>query len=415
MTETVEFLNSLVSWLNRQVHTLKPFPKWCALIVGGFFIVVFTVVFMVLLAMKWVVKSAFQEPKGAFAGAIICLCMCLVFLWPRQRRFIGADKPSSTENVTVVTGSLAGMKLGDLYGDYLHGGGSVPDTIIVNFHDRLSAMWDKKLKRFPKSPGVVSRTGKEVLEDYQFRTLVTLEEYRSHVDRISDELHSSIDWKEVGKNRALDKKELNQVKDVMKNFRGNEMLSYALAEIMPTTRGDINVSMFDLLLQNAGREYVESIPAMGDSRTSFGLYQFTSYAIYDTPERKEAASELNTCLPSGICIPGSVKYLRGDDHHRAAWLFALANICSLVKRGIDVSSWDSREILGYVAMAHHAPANAIKWYTGGVRVARMQAYRARAWANYRALKRYRGQVGVPHTAELLFLFKNDIDLFRILF
>ncbi|MBQ5945256.1 hypothetical protein IJL65_02410 [bacterium] len=47
--------------------------------------------------------------------------------------------------------------------------------------------------------------------------------------------------------------------------------------------GEFNKQIFDLLLQNSGVNYLSKVPAIYDNKTSYGLYQFTEYALHDVP------------------------------------------------------------------------------------------------------------------------------------
>ena len=124
----------------------------------------------------------------------------------------------------------------------------------------------------------------------------------------------------------------------------------------------------DFLLQYAGVEYIEDIPAMYDAKTSFGPYQFTEFALFDCGNQKRGASIANQAVTSGQKIPGSVIKLRGDDHYKAAYLFAVHNICLMVKKLNKKELQTLKNVWGnnrddlfvFCATAHHLPGDAIK-------------------------------------------------------
>jgi len=116
------------------------------------------------------------------------------------------------------------------------------------------------------------------------------------------------------------------------------------------------------LLQNAGREFAERIPAVYDGLTSFGPYQFTEKALFETPEEVRGASRLNEHV-DGERIPGSVSKLRGIEHHQAAYLLATQHIIKLIQNldedGVAVleAGWEDNmsDIAQFIAAAHNYP------------------------------------------------------------
>lgn len=343
--------------------------------------------------------NVFKEKSGAFSGALITIVIMFFLGY-----FSDSEDVDLTTNkvVSVETGSLAGRSLGDLYVPYLGLPGShvVPDTLQVNFYKQLESMWKRKERR--SNNGVVNSTKKLVLERYQTKTTCTLSEYEDHVNDVASDLFSSINWSRVADARKLSDNQIEQLKKAVKKIGGQELLAYAMTELMPSNDGEVNREVMDLLLQNAGREYLELIPAMNDKLTSFGLYQFTSYAVYDTPKERRGASVINQALPASLQIPGSVNKLVGDDHHKAAWLFMIANLSHLSKKGFDVSDLSQIELVQFVAMAHHNPSNALKWHTGGISQnwkKRLSKYAKKTKRNYKALQNLSNL-----SAEVLFLF-----------
>jgi hypothetical protein len=167
---------------------------------------------------------------------------------------------------------------------------------------------------------------------------------------------------------------------ISKMLRGVDLVAYGMTELLPSSEGDFNVKFMRIILENAGSNYLMAIPAMSDMYLSFGLYQFTSYALRDDAERKAGVSKVNYFLPERYRIPGSVIKLRNGENHRAAYLFAVHNILMLVRnlndkqlRNLDkVYKQKGGDIVTYVATSHHAPKLAqtamISWLSDRVYV-----------------------------------------------
>lgn len=272
------------------------------------------------------------------------------------------------------SGKLEGRKLSDLYASYL--GVDDPTTIgkhiETNFQKNFASMWDCKEDRCAST--VVAKASEQLVSEYKVKhTSTTFINYTAHISVVVSTLKKSINWEIVAKKTNISTTDAALVKSICNSFTGKDMAAYAMTELMPSADGQLNVTVMDFLLRNAGREYIEGIPAMHDGKTSFGPYQFTEYAVYDTPASDRGASVINTAVASGQKIPGSVIKLRGDDHHRAAFLFAVYNVCSLV-RNLNATqkktlklNWSANQddLFLYCATAHHNPSRALsaakKW------------------------------------------------------
>jgi hypothetical protein len=274
-------------------------------------------------------------------------------------------------------------RLGDLYAKYLGvpSGQIIEKTITTSFVENLDAMWQVKIQRSRSS--VVKKTGGELVDEYSLGAAsYSFANYSSQLDDVITDVRKSINWDKVSTLAHLTKKETNLVRQITESFDGKDMVSYAMTELFPSNDGELNVEVMDFLLRNAGKEYIESIPAMYDRKTSFGPYQFTEYALYSNAETKEkrGASIINEAITENSQkIPGSVALLRGDDHHRAAYLFAIYNMCTLVrnlnkKEFVTLSQkWKSNkdDLFIFCATAHHLPGAAVRagrnWLSNGAK------------------------------------------------
>lgn len=267
------------------------------------------------------------------------------------------------------SGDLEGYSLNGLYSHYTGISGKVPKQVDVDFNKQLKGLWERKIKTSNNS--VVKETFEKRVKKYFSGkpTTMTLDNYVGEADISIKEINNNIDWNKVGKLKGLSKSRLDLVKAISSSLNGRDLISYALTEIMPgKSHGKLNKGVFDFLLRNAGREYIELMPALYDKMTSFGPYQFTSYAVFDANGKRDGASIINLALPNPNKIPGSVMYLTGNDHHKAAYLFAINNIASLVKQlnrsqeGTLYKKWHKNkdDIIKYIATAHHLPSVARK-------------------------------------------------------
>lgn len=279
-----------------------------------------------------------------------------------------AIKNSSVHKVkSYATGKLEGRRFAGLYAHYLgvKNKTKLGKYIKIDFQQNFETMWNCKEDRC--SSPVVGEASDILTKEYRKQlTPTTYKEYSNHITTVVNKLEVAIDWSAIQKDYEFSETDISLVKSMATSFDGRDMMAYILTELMPSSDGNLNVAFLDFLLRNAGREYVEGIPALYDDKTSFGPYQFTSFAVFQAPGKLEGASVINHAVKKGQKIPGSVIKLRGDDHHRAAFLFATYNLCRLVK-GLSVKqkkllmiSWNKNQddIFLYCATAHHNPAAA---------------------------------------------------------
>ncbi len=284
----------------------------------------------------------------------------------REKSPVKSEVIAESNTRTYSTGNLEGRIFGDLYSEYTGIKGIVSKKATINFENELKEMWEKKLNKYPNK--VAGEFFNKEVKEYDIHNSekMSLESYVSEAQESINEINKTIDWNEVSKVKHLNKSELSLLKKAALSLNGKDLISYALTEIMPSSEGDLNENVLDFLLKNAGREYVEMIPAMHDVMTSFGPYQFTSYAIYDILDTKEGASIINQALPESNKIPRSVSLLEGNDHHKAAYLFAINNIANLVnklnysqKKTFENSGISKKlDLVSYIATAHHLPKHA---------------------------------------------------------
>ena len=305
---------------------------------------------------------------------------------------------------TYPTRSLAGMKFGGLLADYTGIRGAVPKDARISFGRNLALMWERKKERSRQNP-VVAHMGLKIVDSYCSRSpsSLTVEDYEEIVNKAVSTAHNDLDEEKLAKIERLDKRRAKLVLKIAGSWRGRDFLAYAMTELMPSTDGKLNRQILDFLLRNGGREYVESIPAMYDPYTSFGPYQFTQYAWFDARGVRRGGSKLNPALSKPV-PHGSVGELRGDEHHIAAFLFAVDNLSVMVRSLNDKQlttlerCWKNRheEVVQFIAAAHNYPKGAHDaarlWLDNGARKSYLESctrkprrYATKTRANLRAL------------------------------
>ncbi|MEK7154027.1 MAG: hypothetical protein AAB792_00525 [Patescibacteria group bacterium] len=282
---------------------------------------------------------------------------------------LGESKLEAARKREYLTGKLEGRVMSDLFSLYTGIRGKTPPVAKIDFSYQLRKMWDIKERRSRKNR-VVVETGTKLNRAYAEGRLtqINLENYLKWLDKILREVKEFIDWDSVARTKQLDNKELELVRDISQAITAKDLAAYSLTELMPSQDGVLNAAVLEFLLKNAGREYIESIPALYDPKTSFGPFQFTEYALYDVPKRgRRGASVINQALPEEQKIPGSVSMLRGAQHYKAAFLFMIDNIANVVNRAkgkryeILKRVWKSHKdsLVMFIATAHHMPGSAL--------------------------------------------------------
>lgn len=248
-------------------------------------------------------------------------------------------------------------------------------VIHVDYRYQLAQLLKGKIERIKKETGDVSqgqlRVIRKVFDSYKVpeRQQAGIEEYRIAAAHSIRDVRSSIDFSRlptVAELKDIGEHGMKLFRQLEQHINATSLITYALTEVMPNA-GRTGVETFDFLLRNAGRQYIESFPALYDRYLSFGPYQFTSLALYDAGGKRGASLINGICKPSQI--PGSVSKLEGNQHHKAAYLFAVYNLAALVNSlDEDTCKALTREpcmkavtpdvVLQYIAAAHHLPVNA---------------------------------------------------------
>ncbi|MBP6948589.1 MAG: hypothetical protein KBC41_00940 [Candidatus Pacebacteria bacterium] len=286
-----------------------------------------------------------------------------------------AKEEKAGDKKTINLGPLAGRKLGDLYAKYLGlPNGSVPPHTDISFDENLSKLFEQKIN-FEKcnKKGVCKESTETVLskvpelyENYLIsdRKKMSFKNFVSVANQKVASGKKSLDWNKLCKHYKLTQEKCQVNKAVISNLQGKDLIAYGMTELLPSSEGRLNVEYMDVLLQNAGAEFVYNIPALGDGLTSIGFYQFTMYAVRKDNQSTDGASIVNAFVKEGgDKIADSVVKLKGHEHHTAAFYFAVHNlsrlVASLSPKGVTILKEKhgnyQDEIVMYIAAAHHAP------------------------------------------------------------
>lgn len=305
--------------------------------------------------------------------------------------------------INVETGDLAGRKFAPkgLYAVWTGLSGTIPARAQVDFHRLLKQAWEAKCNRNHCTDVARDAVRLAPARYPEKPTRISLKEYLHSVDQEVNRVYQDTNWDQAGIEYRLSRQERETLKVLMRSVRAQELVAYSLTELMPDPHdGHLNVSVLRFLLRYAGREYVELLPAVNDKYTSFGPYQFTSFAIFNNGKEVRGASRANQVLKRGG-IPGSVFYLKGPEHHRAAWLFAFDNLAAIVRDSTSQELVALRhlterpiELAATIACAHHAPSlcrrAVASWIQEGARGefsprGRVAGYIKKTRTNYRSL------------------------------
>lgn len=285
---------------------------------------------------------------------------------------------ASAAPVAVQTETLAGRTFAadGLYATWTGLSDTVPDRTTIDFRAQLTQAWNAKCTHRECTP-VALQAKDIVLGRYPIHpTRMNVAGYVRFINQIIGQTRADVNWERARSLYDLTAKETALLRKLTGAIGGRELVAYSLTELMPSPEdGDLNVAVLGYLLRYAGREYLEALPAIHDGITSFGPYQFTALVLYDTGTERRGASVANQALRHGK-IGGSVITLRGDDHYKAAWLFALDGLARLVRHSgqterIALATLAQRkvELIKVIACTHNKPglclAAAWRWVKGG--------------------------------------------------
>jgi hypothetical protein len=355
-------------------------------------------------------------PNGSAKGAVEVSDMKL----PQMIEVYGPFKPDHPELMgdypTKVDFSYIGgrdqghgKKLGVPYGRLVGIYGTkdrpafIPESRTVVWSKVLSRLWKEKLSD-PNVSGATRKWADHVVEGYtnSHRDIKSIKTYISQVDSQARMMHGSINYGRMCSVTKLSN--CTALYKTMGRIRGKNLAAYGMTELFPSNKGEFNYIMLDMILRNAGENYLHSIPSNGDSLLSKGVYQWTSYAI-----RRDSSGSLGgvTFVDNfaGRHLAGSVVHLKPEDAHKAAFAFVTYNIITVMK---GLSSSESERLSSHcpidqitqsIAVLHHQPKTAVpaiqSWVKKGCDKPlqvylnpHLKEYASKTAANYSALEHH---------------------------
>lgn len=319
---------------------------------------------------------------------------------------------------------LAGRNLSDLFTSYLGiQPGPVPAFVDVSFDERMAYLYHEKViykKCTTKKRGeVICKVASDTVLDRAPGLLQRFIEsdkmkmnLKSFIDVANEKAviaNKTIDWARLCKLRIyhLDAMRCKTLKDIMGNVYGRDLIAYGMTELLPSKIGSTNTAYLDIMLRNAGAQFLYHAPSLGDRYASLGLYQFTFLALREDPLAVEGTNIVNSMVTgSGEKIKGSVIALFGHEHHTAAFYFAVHNVAGVLgqlnnKQAETLSKihhTHQDEMVIMIACAHHNPK-----YTRQV-IARWLDVKAKP-----AVKQ-KGKKQVPPSTDIVPMFPKKADL-----
>ena len=311
---------------------------------------------------------------------------------------------------------------------------TVGDTLTLNPAISLHNLWTKKIQKYGQFTNDISKLDSI---DAAWMTPEEVEVFRFRYPIDATYLfvvRPYVDWKEIKNTMSIEQfiKKTNHIienlkkdtetydwwltwakKDlfdaIRKDINWESIVAYAMTELCENKEnGEFNKQLFDILLKNSWVNYLSNIPAIYDGKTSYWLYQFTEFALYNHGWEKRGASVVNEVLDKDKQIPGSVIDLKTwQDQTKAAYMFALCNLNTAVNNLTDQQAKDlfayqksNREdfrdnMTQLIAMCHHMPVDAKalkKWHEDKYKLdiykyGKAQTYGKASKNNYESLKK----------------------------
>lgn len=327
--------------------------------------------------------------------------------------------------VHVDLSSLAGRNLADLYTKYLGlSAGRVPTSVDVSFDERMASMYHQKVmfkkckKKDSENCVVASDTvlsqSPELLNNYlkSDKMKMGLKAFISVADEKVAKGKKYLDWPMLCKSSAyrLNQERCKLLQSIVGDLQGKDLIAYGMTELLPSADGDLNVKYMDVILRNAGAQFLYYVPALGDRYASIALYQFTFFALREDDEKVEGVSVVNSFVKEGgEKLPGSVVSLSGNQHHTAAFYFAVHNLASFlsrlgqqeVKTLLAIHHKVQTEMVVLIACAHHAPGHTFPTVTRWLRAVEKAKH---------VSKPKKGKKAVPVNTELVSMFPRVADM-----
>lgn len=247
---------------------------------------------------------------------------------------------------------------------YLGMRGQMPDLVEIDWNENLRELWDQKLEIKDVSGATKTSADDIVLRYYaEDPEQISIKDHMSQVDHDLTDIKRTMRWGDICIKFKMDSSNCYQFIKTAYQVDAKSLTAYSMTELMPYRDGVKSYAMMSVYFEKAGRNFLDSIPALGDRYMSMGRYQFTSFAVGSDKDGPRPANMIANY--SNVPIPGSVTKLYGLDSDRAAYYFSTYNLMMLFRAmdDKDVAKYAAHcsrkkgEITEYIATAHHNP----KW------------------------------------------------------
>lgn len=315
----------------------------------------------------------------------------------------GKEKAAASHTVekrayvqTFDLGDVAHMRAGGLGSRYLdYHEGTYPEQITTSFAANLVKMWRTKVDRAPELSGYAYERCMEYAEAWEKgpeavgvpdvpEGLTTYPYFTRMVNRMSElerEVLSeeNFDWKAFAEGYGFTNEyDLQMVAHLASRATGHALMAYLMTEIMPYSGKDAenNIAFLNFMIQNAGIEFLNRIPALGDDLLSVGEFQPTKYCVEGTIARPHTRRSVNQYVTPKLRVPDRIADFKPTAEHpdlfevqvRAATLFGLQHVADAARAlkdiqgdraAIDaVADMDPPTFASVLAMHHYQPATA---------------------------------------------------------
>ncbi|MEK7100091.1 MAG: hypothetical protein AAB883_03075, partial [Patescibacteria group bacterium] len=161
----------------------------------------------------------------------------------------------------------------------------------------------------------------------------------------------------------------NYLAYLAKNITAPILLSYITTEIMPST--EKGAALLEFITKNAGVEYLEKIPALGDKLLSYGPFQLTKFVVAEGEEHKDkeghitysgqgSVTELLRIAGRSDMLPQNLSEFSSiEEHIRAGHLFALSNALQLMRDIAKTGEYERITSIGESAYSGRDSTNTV--------------------------------------------------------
>ena len=257
------------------------------------------------------------------------------------------------------TENLQGHRLNGLYAEYTGTQGTVPENVENSFEDQLMEMWERK-KKISSNKEAIQHVIDEQVKTYDNEESLKMdtESYLDYSDDIIADLKTSLDKEGLYDRFSLEKEERTFMNQFISETDSDDLMPYFMTELYPSYDGTMNEEVTDFILENAGLEFFNLLPASGDGYASFGPGQLTSWVVRNDGVLGDANLFAKYTDED---LPGSMKNVEGKDHVTANFGNTIVNTIRTVKKMNEdevktlKSKLHGKKQAEFIAGHHHRP------------------------------------------------------------